>query len=226
MSALLELDAVHFRYPAVSRARPQKPVLNGLTLRIERGECVALLGDNGAGKTTALWMMNGTLQPSHGVVRFEGECVEYSRAGLARLRSQVALVMQEPDNQLFAGSVREDLSFGPLNLGLPEADVARRVDQALERLGMVDLADLPPHQLSYGQRKRVAFAGALVMQPTLLVLDEPTAGLDRKGALALWDELRQLVAAGTAIVFSTHEQDFAKQWATRSIVLERGRALC
>lgn len=195
----------------------------GLDLRVEKGRCLAILGPNGAGKTTILLHLNGTLRPSSGVVLLDGQSASYSRAALSAWRRRVGLVLQDADDQLFAASVAEDVSFGPLNLGLDEDTVRARVGAALEAMGVAHLAERPPHLLSYGQKKRVALAGAMAMRPEVLLLDEPTAGLDAQGAADLLAVLDSLKAAGTTLVLTTHDAGLALRLADDVALFDKGR---
>ncbi|CAK0752828.1 Cobalt import ATP-binding protein CbiO [uncultured Gammaproteobacteria bacterium] len=199
--------------------------LAGLTLTVPRGARLAVLGANGCGKTTLFLHMNGSLRPSGGRVELEGRPVGYGRRELRDWRGRVGLVLQDPDDQVFAATVAEDVSFGPLNLGLDEAAVRVRVAEGLAALGIADLAERPTHMLSHGQKRRVALAGVLAMRPQVLLLDEPTAGLDVRGSEALLAALERLNAAGTTLVFSTHDIDLAYGWADQVAVLDRGRCL-
>ncbi|MFC4564139.1 energy-coupling factor ABC transporter ATP-binding protein [Nocardiopsis mangrovi] len=198
------------------------PVFTGLTVEAAAGEVLAVLGPNGGGKTTLLRLLTGSLTPDAGTVRLDGVPVPRSRSGRDALRRRAQLVFQDPDDQLFSASVRQDVSFGPMNLGLPAEGVRDRVAWALDALDIAGLADRPTHLLSYGQRKRVVLAGALAMRPSVLVLDEPTAGLDPAGVESLLGTLEGLRAAGTALVVSTHDVDLAFRWADRAAVLDRG----
>ena len=199
--------------------------LDGCSLAIRRGSRNALLGANGSGKTTLLMHCNGLLQPSAGSLRFAGAPLDRSRAGLAALRRRVGLVFQNPDQQLFSASVQEDVSFGPLNLGLDEATVRGRVGEALAAVGMVEHANRPVHHLSFGQKKRVCIAGVLAMQPEVLLLDEPMAGLDAAMQHELLAVLDRLAGQGITIVLSTHDVDFAYRWADDIHLLAAGRCL-
>ncbi|MFC8916970.1 ATP-binding cassette domain-containing protein [Streptomyces sp. WAC05374] len=194
-------------------------VLRGVDFAVPEGRSIALLGRNGSGKTTMLRLLSGGLRCVSGQLRLEGREVSYDRAGLTRLRTTVQLVVQDPDDQLFAASVGQDVSFGPMNLGLPEAEVRERVREALEALDIAALEDRPTHLLSYGQRKRAAIAGAVAMRPRVLVLDEPTAGLDPHGQERLLAVLDRLRAAGTTVVMATHDVDLALRWADDAAVL-------
>lgn len=215
--AILKLENVYYRYPDGTCA------LDGCSLEIRRGTRTAVLGANGAGKTTMFLHLNGILRPSAGQVSSEGIPLDYSRAGMRKLRSQVGLVFQNPDNQLFSASVREDVSFGPMNLGLDEAVVRKRVEDALLTVGMTESADKPVHNLSYGQKKRVCIAGVLAMEPEIIVLDEPMAGLDAAMQEELATTLEKLHTAGMTIIVATHDLDFAYGWADEIIVLQSGR---
>lgn len=199
--------------------------LDGCSLAIRRGSRNALLGANGSGKTTLLMHCNGLLQPSAGSLRFAGAPLDRSRAGLAALRRRVGLVFQNPDRQLFSASVVEDVSFGPLNLSLDEATVRGRVGEALAAVGMVEHANRPVHHLSFGQKKRVCIAGVLAMQPEVLLLDEPMAGLDAAMQHELLAVLDRLAGQGITIVLSTHDVDFAYRWADDIHLLAAGRCL-
>lgn len=199
----LAADALHYRFPGGAEA------LRGLTLPIAPGRRLAILGPNGAGKSTLLLHLNGSLKPQSGRVLLDGQAGDYSRAGLLAWRRRVGLVLQNPDDQLFAASVFEDVSFGPLNLGLSDVEARQRVDEALTALDIQDLRDRPTHMLSGGQKKRVAIAGILAMRPDILLLDEPTAGLDQAATDHLVTILEQLAASGVTLVFSTHDVDLA-----------------
>ncbi|MFC9295274.1 ATP-binding cassette domain-containing protein [Streptomyces sp. NPDC057011] len=194
-------------------------VLSGVDFGIAEGRALVLLGRNGSGKTTLMRLLSGGLRPGSGALRLDGEAVTHDRAGLTRLRTAVQLVVQDPDDQLFAASVEQDVSFGPMNLGLPVAEVRERVDSALAALDIAGLRDRPTHLLSYGQRKRAAIAGAVAMAPRVLILDEPTAGLDPDGQERLLDVLAGLRSAGTTVVMATHDVDLAVRWADDAAVL-------
>ncbi|HEY3407546.1 MAG TPA: ABC transporter ATP-binding protein, partial [Propionicimonas sp.] len=201
----------------------ERQVLNGAHLRIPTANRLALLGANGSGKTTLLRTLAGSVRPSAGHVRVDGHALGYSRAALKTHRQVVQLVTQNPDDQLFAADVYRDISFGPMNLGLPTAEVRSRVAQALSLLSIEDLAERPIHELSFGQRKRVAIAGALAMQPSIVLLDEPTAGLDPHGVDEMVGALESLLAARTTVVIATHDVDFALRWADSVAVLVDGQ---
>jgi cobalt/nickel transport system ATP-binding protein len=219
MTALLQAISLHHHYPG------GVPALKGLDLAITQGRKLAILGANGAGKTTLLLHLNGSLKPSAGEIRLDGQPVAYSRAALAAWRRRVGLVLQEADDQLFAASVGEDVSFGPLNLGLSEEQAAERVAEALESLRISDLAERPTHMLSFGQKKRAAIAGALAMRPEVLLLDEPSAGLDQHSTTHLLAVLSKLSDAGTTLVFTTHDVDLAFAFADEVALFDQGKVL-
>lgn len=199
------------------RGRPA--VLDGVDMRIEDGGRIALLGANGSGKTTLLRCLSGALTPLSGRVVFGGEVLRRNRDGLRQHRRRVQLVLQDPDDQLFSADVTQDISFGPLNLGLSEAEARERVDEAMGLLAIAHLAGRPTHQLSYGERKRVAIAGAVAMRPSVLLLDEPTAGLDPAGVLELMATLDGL---DTTVVLATHDVDLALSWADQVAIVAGG----
>jgi cobalt/nickel transport system ATP-binding protein len=214
---ILEARGLTYAYPGGVAA------LDGLDLAVNRGRSLAILGPNGAGKTTLLLHLNGTLRPTGGEVLVDGAPAGHGRRELAAWRRRVALVLQEPDDQLFAATVAEDVSFGPLNLGLCEARARARVDAALTAMRIAELAERPTHMLSFGQKKRVALAGAVAMEPEVLLLDEPTAGLDAFGTTHLLAVLRRLAEAGTTLVFTTHDVDLAWGFADRVALFAHGR---
>ena len=217
---ILEARGLDYRYPGSG-----EPALRGLSLSVRRGRRLAILGANGAGKTTLLLHLNGTLRPRAGAVLVDGVPGDTGVAGLTAWRRRVGLVLQEADDQLFAATVAEDISFGPLNLGLGGEEVARRVADVVARMGLTGLEDRPPHMLSHGQRKRVAIAGILAMQPAVLVLDEPTAGFDHAGQAALLSTLEHLSASGMTLVFSTHDVDLAYAFADDAALFAGGTVL-
>jgi len=219
MDVILEARGLTYAYPG------GVPALDSLDLQVERGRRLAILGPNGAGKTTLLMHLNGTLRPGAGAVLLDGAVQSHGRAALAAWRRRVGLVLQEPDDQLFAPSVAEDVSFGPLNLGLSEDETHQRVDEALAALRITELADRPTHMLSFGQKKRAAIAGAVAMRPEVLLLDEPTAGMDQFGAVHLLAALDKLRTHGATLVFTTHDVDLAWSWADAVAIFVGGRVI-
>ena len=196
------------------------PALRGVDLHVHPGERVALLGPNGAGKTTLVLHLNGILTPATGSVTVGG--LPVTRDTLAEVRRRVGIVFQDPDDQLFLGTVRQDVAFGPANLGLRGPELDRRVMASLERVGMADHADRPPHHLSFGQRRRVAVATVLAMEPEILVLDEPSSNLDPASRRELADILRSL---DVTVLMVTHDLPYALELCGRSVVLDEGRVV-
>ena len=196
-----------------------RPVLDGASLTVPAGRRLALLGANGSGKTTLLRCLSGALKPLAGAVTVDGAPLEHSRRGLRAHRQEVQLVLQDPDDQLFSASVAQDVSFGPLNLGLSEEAVRERVREALDLLAVDHLAGRPTHQLSFGERKRVAIAGAVAMRPCVLLLDEPTAGLDPSAVADTLAALTRLQEHDSTVVMSTHDVDLALRWADEVAVV-------
>lgn len=219
---VLALRGARFGYRCLAAGGHTHTVLDGVDLEISTGEKLALLGGNGSGKTTLMRLLVGLNRLEAGVLTLDGEQLRDRRADRTRLRQSVQMVLQEPDDQIFATTVRADVSFGPVNLGLELAEVTDRVDEALAALGITDLADRVPHHLSFGQRKKVTLAGALAMRPRVLLLDEPTAGLDPVSCDELLTVLDSLRSSGTAILLATHDVDLAWSWADEAVVLAGG----
>jgi cobalt/nickel transport system ATP-binding protein len=191
--------------------------LYGVDLHVHRGERVALLGPNGAGKTTLVLHLNGILTAGRGAVRVCG--LEVARPNLQEIRRRVGVVFQDPDDQLFMPTVRDDVAFGPANLGVRGAELHERVAEALDQVGMGEYADRPPHHLSFGQRRRVAVATVLAMRPEILVLDEPSSNLDPTARRELADILLGL---DVTVLMVTHDLPYALELCPRSVVLSDG----
>lgn len=214
---LMEAQSLCYSYPDETKA------LNGLDIKIKRGQTTAILGGNGAGKSTLFKCFNGILKPTSGKILFENSLVNYSHKGLKELRSRVGIVFQDPDSQLFSASVYQDVSFGAMNLKLPEEEVRARVAVAMERTGITSLKDKPTHCLSFGQKKRVAIAGVLVMEPRILILDEPTAGLDPLGVSEIMKLLGESQAElGISVIISTHDIDIVPLYCDYCYVMDAG----
>jgi len=208
---VLDVQGLAYAYPDGHQA------LYGVNLHVHQGERVALLGPNGAGKTTLVLHLNGILAAGAGTVNVSGLSVE--KKNLAEVRRRVGVVFQDPDDQLFMPSVRDDVAFGPANLGIKGAALDRAVKDALDKVGMVDFIDRPPHHLSYGQRRRVAVATVLAMAPEILVLDEPSSNLDPASRRELSDILRGL---DVTVLMVTHDLPYALELCSRSVVLSDG----
>lgn len=213
---MLEVKNIKYSYNKDYQA------LKGVSLKVEEGEMVALLGKNGAGKSTLFLHLNGIFEPDEGQVFIDGEELKYDKKSLLKFRQKVGIVFQNPDDQIFAPTVEEDVAFGPLNLDLPMEEVQKRVTEALARVGMSGFEKKAPHHLSGGQKKRVAIAGILAMKPKYMVLDEPTAGLDPQGVTDLSKLLKELNEEGITIIISTHEVNLVPNYAERVFVLVDG----
>jgi cobalt/nickel transport system ATP-binding protein len=208
---VLDVRGLAYAYPDGHQA------LFGVDLHVHEGERVALLGPNGAGKTTLVLHLNGILTAGAGSVTVSG--LPVSRENLMEIRRRVGVVFQDPDDQLFMPSVREDVAFGPANLGIRGHALESRVVDALDRVGMVDFIDRPPHHLSFGQRRRVAVATVLALAPEVLVLDEPSSNLDPASRRELADILRSL---DVTVLMVTHDLPYAYELCPRSVVLSDG----
>ena len=207
----LDVRGLAYAYPDGHQA------LHGVDLHVHPGERVALLGPNGAGKTTLVLHLNGILTAGLGSVTVSGMPV--TQDNLKEIRRRVGIVFQDPDDQLFLGTVRQDVAFGPANLGVKGDELERRVMHALDLVGMADFANRPPHHLSYGQRRRVAVATVLAMEPEILVLDEPSSNLDPASRRELADILRSL---DVTLLMVTHDLPYALEFCPRSVVLSDG----
>lgn len=199
--------------------------LSDITLDIPKGKKIAILGHNGAGKSTLFQHLNGILKPTAGSILFEGNGLEYSRKALKTLRQKVGIVFQNADHQLFSGTVKQDIAFGPLNLGWSTEKTEEKIAWAVAQTEVEDLLDKPIHFLSVGQKKRVAMAGVLAMEPSVLLLDEPTAGLDNYYATQVLQYLAKLEDGERTILLATHDIPLAYEWADLIIVMEAGKII-
>ncbi|MGB7970054.1 MAG: ATP-binding cassette domain-containing protein [Methanobacterium sp.] len=216
---VIETKDITYEYPDGTKA------LDKVNFNVDEGKIVALLGPNGAGKSTLFLHFNGILSPSTGSVIIDGVTIEYNKKDLMQIRQKVGIVFQNPDDQLFAPTVLEDVAFGPMNMGLPKEEVEARVKEALLRVGMEEFEKKPPHHLSGGQKKRVAIAGILAMKPKIMVLDEPTSGLDPKGASQILRLLYKLNHEGITIVISTHDVDLVPLYASKVYIISKGKII-
>ena len=198
--------------------------LNEVSLSFDKGERIALLGTNGSGKTTLLYHLNGILKPTSGKIYYEDKPLQYDSKSLLELRRRVGFVFQDPNDQLFAPTVKQDVAFGPLNLGQPPDQVKRIVNEALATVGMAEFAEKPPHFLSLGQKKRVALAGVLAMQPEVIIMDEPTSNLDPRATSEILHLLLQLnKESGITLLLATHDVDMVPLFANRLYILDKGK---
>ena len=219
MNIILEARDIRYRY----RRGPE--VIRGISFHIRRGEKIALVGPNGAGKSTLLQMFNGMIRPDSGTILLDNEPIRYDTPSLRNVRKRVGYVLQNPDRQIIAPTVYQDVAFGPANLGYEEKAVKEAVTLALRQVGLEGFERRPPHNLSGGEKKRVAIAGVLAMDPDLLVFDEPTSGLDPSGSEDLMELLDELNHDGKTVVISTHDVELAYPWADRVILLLEGTIL-
>lgn len=223
----LILEARHVSY---SYGNGETPSLKDLSLSIRRGRRTAVMGANGSGKSTFFLCCNGILRPDEGQIYYNGQPLSYRKKDLLSLREKVGIVFQDPDMQLFCASVYQEISFGPLNLGLPREEAAREVEAVIRRLGITPFRHRPAHALSGGQKKQVALADILVMHPELLILDEPFAALDPSHVHIIRDMIRDLEkdsfpSGPLTVVIATHDTDFALEWADEVILFSEGQVL-
>ena len=219
----IRADNVHFAYEPAEGEAPRE-VLHGVSLEIAKGEFVALLGHNGCGKSTMAKLFNGMLQPTEGRITVDGMDTTQEET-IYEVRRRVGLVQQNPDNQLVASIVEEDVAFGPENLGVEPKEIRRRVDEALKAVDMYEYRENAPYKLSGGQKQRVAIAGVIAMEPDCIVLDEPTAMLDPRGRDEVMSTIQKLNREkGITIILITHYMDEAVQ-AGRVVVMDEGNIL-
>ncbi|MDW7650298.1 MAG: ATP-binding cassette domain-containing protein [Bacillota bacterium] len=221
MQYIIEANGVDFSYMDGTRA------IKNLSIRIERNKKYAIVGNNGAGKTTLFLHFNGVHQATQGEIRYNGQKVNYSNnKQLKELRKNIGIVFQNPDDQLFSASVYQDISFGPGNLGWPEPVIREKIKEVMYQTDTWELRDRPTHFLSYGQKKRVCIAGILAMEPQVIILDEPTAGLDPVCSTQIMELLNTVQKeTGATILFSTHNIDEAYAWADEVFVMHDGQII-
>ena len=218
MESILSVKNVSFAY---DRKGPK--ALDGVTLDIEKGKKTAILGANGAGKSTLFGILNALKKPDEGVVYFNGAPMSYRHRGIIKMRSEVSILFQNPNDMMFRPYVEQDVAYGPQNMKLPKDEVEERVQEALFTVGMSEFRKTPIMKLSYGQRKRVTLAGVLAMKPKVLILDEPTAGLDSQMAFEVMEIAEQLTASGVTVILSSHDNNLTYPWADTVHVLKRGK---
>lgn len=215
--SILEVQELSFSY------RKDDRVLENCSFRLERGTKNVLLGSNGAGKSTLFFLLNGVYRPSDGKISLDQNEYVYDRRGIRDIRKKVGLVFQDPDVQLFASTVLDDVIFGPMNMGMTLKEAEERARKALKAVELEGREDDAPHMLSHGQKKRVAIAGVLAMDPDIILMDEPTAGLDYAGTKTLNLLIDQLASQGRTLFIATHEVDWALGWADRVFALHDGK---
>ena len=215
----LETKNLSYTYPDGTEA------LKDVNIQIKKGEKIAIMGPNGAGKSTLFSHFNGLTEPTSGHVEVDGEKIVYEKAELLKVRQKVGIVFQDPNDQLFAPTVKEDVAFGPMNLGLDYDEITKRISESLKMVGMEGFEDKTPHHLSGGQQKRVAIAGIVAMKPEIMILDEPTAGLDPDGVDKVLDILDNLNKEGISLVISSHDIEMVNEFADKIYVLYGGEII-
>lgn len=218
--SIIKADTLCYTYDG-----EDQPALNGLSLEIKQGKKIAVMGANGSGKSTFFLCLNGILRPQKGTLSFCGTPYSYDKKSLLALRSRVGIVFQDPDNQLFSASVRQEISFGILNLGADNETALRETEKIMEELDITEFQDRPTHALSGGQKKQVAIADILVMHPDIVILDEPAAALDPKHTALVNKIIDRMTESGITVLLSTHDSDFAFSWADEVILFHQGRVL-
>lgn len=216
---IIEAKEISYLYPDGTKA------LNKINFSVEKGEMVSLLGNNGAGKSTLFLHFNGIFEPASGEIIVDNKKLTYDKKSLVETRQKVGIVFQNPDDQLFAPTVEEDIAFGPLNIGLSQEETKNRVSDALKKVGMEGFEKKPPHHLSGGQKKRIAIAGILAMDPEIMILDEPTSGLDPKGASKILKLLYSLNSEGMTIIISTHDVDLVPIYSNKVHIIKNGEII-
>lgn len=213
---ILETKDLSFKYQDGTKA------LKSINLKIEKGKKISFIGVNGSGKSTLFLNFNGVLRPSGGNLVYKGNEVKYNQKSLLELRKNIGIVFQDPENQLFSASVYQEVSFGAMNLKLGETEVRRRVDESLKNIGMYEYREKAVHFLSYGQKKRVSIADILVMNPEIIVFDEPTSSLDPKHSKQIIDIFDDINEKGITVILSTHDVELAYSWSDYIFVMKDG----
>ena len=214
-----KLNNVTYCYPDGTKA------LSNLSFELPKNKKIAILGKNGSGKSTLFQLLMGLIQPTEGEIDFEGVPISYKKSALVNLRQKVGLLFQDANNQLFASTVKQDVMYGPINLGWSESKVNQQVDEALQLTELTSLADRPIHFLSGGQKKRATIAGVYAMSPSVFILDEPTSSLDYYFSKQLVNYLDQLSDGNRTFIYTTHQINLVYGWADYYIVLHDGKVL-
>lgn len=217
---ILEAEDLCFTYDG-----SRTPALNKCSIQIRRGSRVAVLGSNGSGKSTFFLCCNGIHKPSMGRLYYEGKPVDYSRKGLLDLRRKVGIVFQDPDNQLFSASVYQEISFGILNLGASKEQAKEATERMMEEMNISAFREKPVHALSGGQKKLVSIADVLVMEPEIVIMDEPASALDPRHAELVNRAVDKMTAKGITVLMATHDVDYAFAWADEAVVFQEGTVL-
>lgn len=224
--AAIELEGVTYRYGIGTPF--EKTAVDHVNLKIERGEFLGIIGHTGSGKSTLIQHLNGLLKPTEGTVRLDGTDIWADPKNMRQVRFQVGLVFQYPEYQIFEETVEKDIAFGPRNMGLSEAEVTERVRETAEIIGLSpELLGRSPFLLSGGQKRRVAIAGVMAMRPKVLILDEPTAGLDPKGREEILSEIKRFQNhTGSTILLVSHSMEDIARHAKRILVMNAGKVFC
>lgn len=219
MENIIEVENITYTYAGGTKA------LDGVSYQIKKGEKVAFLGSNGSGKSTMFLCLNGILKPQSGCIKINKKPIVYNKKGLFELRKKIGIVFQEPDDQLFSSSVEQEISFGLFNMGLEQTEVRNRVDKVIDTLEMASFKDRPTHFLSGGQKKRVSIADIIVMEPEVIIFDEPVSSLDPKHTEVVYDIIDDLQRQGITVIISTHDVNHAYRWADKIVVFHEGKIL-
>ncbi len=217
---ILKADGLYFSYEG-----EKNHSLNGLSLEIERGKKIAFMGANGSGKSTFFLCCNGIHKPVRGQLYLDGQPYDYSKKGLLKLRQRVGIVFQDPDNQLFSASVYQEISFGILNLGVSEEEAQKEVEKVIRDLEITPFRHRPTHALSGGQKKQVSIGDILVMHPDIMIFDEPAAALDPRHTRIVNRIIDRLTEQGITVMMSTHDVNFALEWADQVFLFKEGKVL-
>lgn len=215
-NTIIETKNIHYKYSDGTYA------IKGISLSIDKGRKIGIVGPNGAGKTTLFLILNGIYKPYSGEIFYNGEKLKYNSKNMKRLRSKIGIVFQDPNTQLFSSSVTEEISFGPLNQGLSEDKVLKRVNNIISKMNLDNVKDKPTHFLSGGEKKRVAIASILAMDPDIIIFDEPLANVDPKSAKEIMNILDDLNKQGKTIIISTHNVNNIYQWSDYVFMMKEG----
>lgn len=214
---ILKIDNISYAYGSGTA------VLNGVNVEIYEGEKIAVIGANGSGKSTFFLNINGVLTPDQGNIIYRDTII--NKKNLKELRKNIGIVFQDADNQIIASTVRAEVGFGPMNLGLSKEEVQKRVEEALTYMNILDYIDRPPHYLSGGEKKCVSIADIIAMKPEIIIFDEPTASLDPKNAMMLEEVFTKISKEGKTMLVSIHDVDFVYRWAERVLVFCQGKII-
>ncbi|WP_180272691.1 energy-coupling factor ABC transporter ATP-binding protein [Konateibacter massiliensis] len=216
---VLKVEHAHYSYEEGRYA------LHNINVDINEGEKIAVIGSNGAGKSTFFLALNGVVKLSEGDLYFHGEKLDYTRKNLLKLRKSVGMVFQNPDDQIIASTVEGEISFGLFNIGMKQEEVRTKVDSVMQEMNLTEYAKRPPHFLSGGEKKRITIADVLVMEPEIILFDEPTASLDCKNIALFREQIDRLHEKGVTLLVSTHDMNFVWEWAERVIVFAEGEII-